>query len=118
MSVASAQSYAGDGGGRWAARHWPWLLMAALAGVLAYGPLLWLFFAQQWEKPHYQFFPFVILAFVWLMWQRYSQGMPRIPARTGGLWFDRSLLAAAFLLQAYSIALRSPWGAMASLILL
>lgn len=118
MSVASAPTYAGEAAGKRSATNWPWLAAAAIVAVCAYGPLLGMFFAQQWEKPHYQYFPFVIGAFIWLMWQRYSQGAPRVPARTGGMWLDWLLLLASLGLLALALAIHSPWSAMASLILL
>jgi exosortase len=85
---------------------------------LAYGPLLWMFFRQQWEKAHYQYFPFVIGAFAWLLWQRYKDGAARPADLPQRRWIDAALLAISFGLLAAAIVVRSPWGAMASLILL
>ena len=86
--------------------------------LLAYGPLLGDFFARQWEKPHYQYFPFVIAAFGWLLWDRYKAGAPRKPGAAQANWIDTALpIAAAGLLLA-AIVLNSPWCAMFSLIVL
>jgi len=118
MSVARASGYARESAGGAGSWPWAWLVVAGVVAVLAYGPLLGMFFVQQWEKPHYQYFPFVIVAFGWLFWQRWSQGAPRTSVRTGGEWVDWSLLAASLLLLATGLAIHSPWSAMASLILL
>lgn len=118
MSVASAPTYAREATGGWAARNLLWIIVATLVAVLAFGPLLAMFFAQQWEKAHYQFFPFVIGAFAWLAWQRWSQGEPRVPARTSGMWVDWLLLASSVSVLATGVAIHSPWCAMAALILL
>src|SRR5262245_65288375 len=75
--------------------NWGWLSAASIALVVAYAPLLWMFFRQQWQKPHYQFFPFVIGAFVWLLWQRYHQGSPRREETWAPRWLDRAVLVVA-----------------------
>jgi exosortase len=63
----------------WAARLPAWLLPAATAAVLclAYGPMLVTYFAQQWSQAHYQYFPFVIGAFAWLLWRNGRHAEPR-----------------------------------------
>jgi exosortase len=119
MSVASTQSFGGPPSVRWPARSWAWWAAALALAVAAYGPLLWMFFRQQWQKPHYQYFPFVIGAFVSLLAFRYAYGTPREAPSTGGRWIDGGILAAAIILLSASIyPLHSPWGAAASLILL
>jgi exosortase len=84
---------------------------------LAYGPLLVRFFANQWSKPHYQYFPFVIGAFVLLLWHRSSQAEPREAER--GPTYRRAasifLVGAAGLL-ALAYLVNSPWLAYLSLI--
>lgn len=100
------------------ARHWAWWPAALVLGVIAYGPLLWMFFNQQWQKEHYQFFPFVIAAFGWLLWRRYSDGTPRTEPRENWRWFDGVLLASSLGVLMLAIAMHSPWCALASLILL
>jgi exosortase len=47
---------------------------------VAYGPLLSEFAKWQWARPHYQFFPFVILAFVGILATRYRSATPRANA--------------------------------------
>ncbi len=99
-------------------RRLPWALAALGLAAVAYGPLLAMFYRQQWQKPHYQYFPFVLAAFSWLLWQRMAEAPPRAPSRESGHWLDGALLAAAAGLLLAAIAIRSPWGACASLILL
>jgi exosortase len=96
----------------------PWLLFVGTVMLLGYGPLLWLFFSQQWEKPHYQYFPFVIAAFVWLFWERYKSGTPKSLDASRPNWIDATLPAAAGALLLGAIVLYSPWCAMLSLIVL
>ena len=93
--------------------------LAASAGVLAiaYIPLVWMFFEQQWEKPHYQFFPFVIGAFGWLLWTRWQQSTPIVGSRSNYQVIVFLQLGAAGLLL-FALAIRSPWLAMISLIVL
>jgi exosortase len=97
---------------------WLGLSIAIVVLALAYGPLLWLFFRQQWQKPHYQFFPFVIAAFAWLFWQRYTEATPVTTPDIRPIWSIRLLQFAAFLLLLFALAIRSPWCAMVSLIVL
>ncbi len=97
-------------------RHWAWWTAAVAVAILAYGPLLGIFFRQQWQKPHYQYFPFVIAAFAWLLWQRIIDSEPRVPPREGGRWLNVLALTFAVGLLVTGIALRSPWAAIASLI--
>src|SRR4051812_39140179 len=77
-------------------RRWQFVA-ASVVVVLAYGPLLWLFFRQQWQKPHYQYFPFVIGAFIWLLWKRYGEAPQRTAHASVPSWRTYSLLIAAVL---------------------
>jgi exosortase len=87
--------------------------------AIAYGPLLAEFFRNQWSQPQYQFFPFVLGAFAWLLWRSCSQSRPREATASAA---DRimmiGLLAAAWGLLALAYAAGSPWVAMISAILL
>src|SRR3954453_21469745 len=110
MSVASAGYTARlDQVGRTV--RWGVIAAAVIVVSLAYGPLMWMFFRQQWEKPHYQYFPFVIAAFGWLLYQRYQEGAPRVPVDTQRQWIDWLWLAASFSLLLFSIPQMRPWGA-------
>jgi hypothetical protein len=60
-----------------AAQIWSPIVASAAVLALAYGPLLVAFFTNHWEHPQYQFFPFVLAAFGWLLWRSCSQSSPR-----------------------------------------
>ena len=60
-----------------AAQFWGPLAASIAVVALAYGPLLVAFFQNQWQHPQYQFFPFVLAAFGWLLWRGCSQSSPR-----------------------------------------
>jgi exosortase len=96
---------------------WPRLAAIGVVLLLAYGPLLWMFFSQQWDKPHYQYFPFVIAAFLWLLWDRYRNGSPAAADQQPN-WIDRTLLPVAALVLLAAIVVNSPWCAMISIIIL
>jgi exosortase len=93
-------------------------MTAAVVALAAFGPLLGMFLMQQMEKPQYQYIPFVIAAFGWLLWQRFHDGAPRSTEAARGVWLDRLLLASSFILLFAAIVVRSPWGGVAALILL
>jgi exosortase len=97
---------------------WLGLSIGLVVLAIAYGPLLWLFFRQQWQKPHYQFFPFVIAAFAWLFWHRYTEGTPACAAAKRPSWAVHLLQVTAFLVLLFALVIRSPWCAMVSLIVL
>ena len=103
------------------ARAWTthgWLVVALAVLAIAYGPLLWMFFYQQWQKPQYQFFPFVIGAFAWLLWTRWSESTPKISTSSALIWLARSLQVIAVAILLFALAWRSPWCAVVSLIAL
>ncbi|HEX4413924.1 MAG TPA: exosortase U [Lacipirellulaceae bacterium] len=95
-----------------------WLVLVSGVLAIAYAPLLWMFFDQQWQKPHYQFFPFVIGAFLWLLWARWQEATPVEAATPLKIKAVRFLQITAALLLLFGLAIRSPWCAMVSLILL
>lgn len=95
----------------------PLLIALSLAVVvLAYGPLLWEFAGNLWDRSHYQHFPFVILASGLLM----AQGSSRLAASP--TWVTRRIadagLVAAWLLLLLGQLAYSPMFAAASAILL
>lgn len=74
-------------------------------GLLATtGPMLWIYFVRMWQLPHYQYFPFVILAVLWLVWQRSDR---RFYPPAGILSVLGLLTGGAALALGWSI--RSPW---------
>lgn len=119
-------------------RSWILAGLTSLVLGLAYGPLLLEFFANQWTRPHYQYFPFVLGAFACLLWQRCGQAEAKIgvvcqvlgigdgtksqgerESRLAANWYDvvvSSIVAWALLALAY--VLNSPWLAYLSAICL
>src|SRR5204863_9250158 len=93
-------------------RRQPAILLAAslIVLALAYGTMLLQFLAQQWSRPHYQYFPFVLGAFAWLLWRNSKSARPRTtnhPAlRRTGL---TRLLAIAWGLLAIAYAADNVW---------
>ena len=98
-----------------------WLQFAATAIVLclAYGPLVFQFFLNQWERPHYQYFPFVIGAFLWILWRNCNRAslQEEIPGRvmSCGFW---ALMGSAWVTLGLAYFAFSPWLAVISAILL
>jgi exosortase len=95
-----------------------WWIIASTILLLAYAPSLWTFFQQQWDKPHYQYFPFVIAAFGWLLWQRFHEGTPLTINSLQSHIVDGALLLVAGCLLIAAIMIHSPWCAVISLIVL
>jgi exosortase len=79
----------------------------------------WKFFDQMWAKPQYQYFPFVIGAFGWILWRNAQLAEPRIGGfqilnRVGVI----AAAAVAWALLALAYLANSPWLAMISAIIL
>jgi exosortase len=97
-----------------------WFWPAATAVVLgaAYGPMLVNFAVNLWSRSHYQYFPFVIVAFLWLLRRNFAAAQPR--EKKG--WLFRYgpplLLIVAWGLLARAYFIHSPWLAMVSAIIL
>ncbi|HYO23993.1 MAG TPA: exosortase U [Lacipirellulaceae bacterium] len=98
----------------------PWKgAVAALLVACAYGPLLVEYFTNLWQKPYYQHFPFVLVAFAWLVGSRtrldpQARWNESVAARAGA-----ALLAmAAWGLLALAYWVFSPWLGFVSLVLL
>jgi exosortase len=75
------------------------IVIAALVIAAAYARMLFEFYQQLWSQPQTQFFPFVIAAFVGLLWFRWNEGEERpnagrIPALAGAC-FGLALLTLA-----------------------
>lgn len=106
--------------------HNPWdkgpsvgrvLWIAAAFIACAYAPMLYVFFQQLWWQPQYQFFPFVIGAFGWLLWTRWQEAEPA-DAGAPPRWPAFALTVAAWFMLLAAALLYNPWASMASLILL
>lgn len=94
------------------------LLALAVAGLIGYGPLLWQHFTSLWAQPYYQYFPFVLLAFGYLLFQRSDQAKGVVnddsPFRNG---LRQASLVLGWLLLLAGVVLYDPWLAMLSAIL-
>jgi exosortase len=100
------------------------VLTAVVATLLvlgvAYGPLLWRFGEVLWDRQHYQHFPFVIGAFVWLFWVGFCRARPRATAAGEGSrnrLLGWALLVVGWLLLLAAHFCNSPWFAAVSLTL-
>jgi exosortase len=96
-------------------RRW-WVPLAVLAAALLVGhaPLAVLHLRSLWQQEQYQFFPFVLAAFGWLLYSRWQESPDTdSPPRWWSLpWV---LLACSVLLLAGSLVLVSGWLAFVSL---
>lgn len=54
-------------------------LLPLLLVALAHVPLLVVYFQQLWDRPHYQFFPLVLLSAGYFLWQRWEFRLPAGP---------------------------------------
>ena len=96
-----------------------WLIASAVVLLIAYGPLLVEFCLNLWSKPQYQYFPFVLGAFAWLLWRNGATSEQRPPHATRAKQLALvALLALAWLLLACSYLSGSPWLAIISALLL
>ena len=95
---------------------WGWTAATAVVLALAYALLLYRFFVQQWHRPHYQHFPFVLAALGWMLWTRVGEAAPQ-EANPGSrrigekLLLTLSLITLTFSLPVFS---DSPWLGMVS----
>ena len=98
-----------------------WVLPAATVAVLAlaYGPLLAVFFVQQWARPHYQYFPFVLGAFLWLLWRNSARAERRKQSHSRLRRFGvLALVLTSWSLLVVAYLAASPWLAVVSGVLL
>ncbi len=94
--------------------------IAAVVTALAYGPLLYEYFAYLGAKPYYQHYPFVLAAFGWLLAQRLMAAHPRELDKPSefGPTAAAALAAVAWALLALAYFAHSPWLACVSLVVL
>ncbi len=76
--------------------------------LLTHGPLLYVYFLQLWDRPHYQFFPLVLLAFGYFVTVRWPER--QTPSRRA-VAASRLLLLGSATVLAFSIARLSPLAA-------
>jgi len=80
---------------------WTWFWV----GLLAVGlPMLAIYFSRMWRMPHYQYFPFAVLAVVGLAWSRSDRRF--YPPTT---WVSLVCLGVGLAALGMGWALRSPW---------
>lgn len=87
-------------------------IAAFLAIVAAFLPLLILHFAYLWRLTHYQYFPFILIAVIYLLWDRLrtTADPESVSARKGRT--DRRfflILSAGLVLLVIAVYLFSPW---------
>lgn len=83
-----------------------WSVAIAIALVLgSHLPFLILHFRNLWNKPHYQFFPLLLLGIVWLAWRRW----PRSGFVHSWSWSGALFLLFGLAVMAASVLLFSPW---------
>jgi exosortase len=82
--------------------------------VLAPAPLLYVHFQQLWSRPHYQFFPMVLVAFAYFALARWPSRNP--PSRPL-LQFSHVLIAVSVAVLGYAFVRLSPLAGCVSMIL-
>jgi exosortase len=89
------------------------LMAAGIVTAVAYAPMLFAFYRQQWSQPQSQFFPFVIAAYCGLLWWRWGEGesLPHDGRVSLWSWVCFGLACISLLTAA---ALYNPWLAAAS----
>ena len=89
------------------------LLVVGVPLLFAHLPLLVLHAGELWRRPHYQFFPLVILGAIGLA-ARSTRGLGQ--NGTGSPPWSRALFMVSWSLLAYAVVIASPWlGAVAAL---
>lgn len=95
------------------------LLLPYLIMLLAHAPLVYVHLQQLWSRPHYQFFPLVLLASASLMVMRARSEDDHWRTVTRGvLLLSRGLLLASVALLTLAMIRLSPLGAYVSLLLM
>ena len=92
----------------------PFSRIGLLLITLGYAPAILMHFWNLWSKEQYQYFPFVIAAFVYLLYTRFQQGDPPVPARGTSL-VGRYGIILAWILLATATLFQSAWLAAVSL---
>jgi exosortase len=82
--------------------------------IASHLPLVVLHFRHLWmNRPHYQFFPLLLVAIAWLVWQRW----PRWTVPVRAPWWSTCLLAGGLAVLAGATVIWSPWLAAIALVL-
>ena len=93
------------------------LAVAAVIIAIAYAPMLTVFFQQRWNRPETQFFPFVLAAFVALIWVRWKEA-PVVTTKEKWPMVATALAIFALVTLLLAIAIYNPWLAAFSWIVL
>jgi exosortase len=89
-------------------------VLLAVVVIASHVPLVLLHFRHLWmHRPHYQFFPLLLVAVAWLAWQRWPQWT--VPARAP--WWSTCLLVSGLAVLAGATVIWSPWLAAIALML-
>jgi len=92
----------------------PFSRFGLLLITLGYAPAIFMHLWNLWSQEQYQYFPFVIAAFVYLLYTRFQQGDPPVPTRAAYL-FGRFGMILAWVLLATATLFQSAWLAAVSL---
>jgi exosortase len=95
--------------------NWKSILLPYVLAIVAQLPMLLLYFKSLWERPHYQSFPFAIIASAALTWMRWPKNEP--------MPFHRSLSSDVLLVLGLAAALLGvvfvePWFSAFSVLML
>ncbi len=105
MTLTTASNVPATGqptSGAWIARYR--LLLGVI--VCAHLPLVFLHLRHLWGHPHYQFFPFLLVAVGLLLWHRWLDDQA---AKLAAPLSERWLLLSGLVLLASAVAVFSPW---------
>ena len=95
----------------------PFSLSSIICVVVGYAPLLLMHFWSLWSKEQYQYFPFVIAAFGYLLYTRFQAGEPPVATQRSET-LGRGCYVFAWVLLAAATLFQSAWLATVSLIVL
>ena len=91
------------------------ILIPYAIAVVAQFPMLFLYFRDLWARPHYQFFPFAILATAVFAYSRWPRDLDS-PFRHS--WLSNALLGVAVICGLLAIVFLTPWFSALSCMLL
>ena len=97
---------------KWAGPNWG---IAALCLAVAFAPMLWHHFAWIWQRPEYQYFPFVLAAFAGMLFIRLRDASPHAAPRDRRVAVGAIAILAAIVLAA-AVVMWSPWFAVVAAI--
>ncbi len=87
---------------------WVWIALG-VAALVAFGPLLFDFFSDQWTHPEYQGFPLVFAAVAFFTWQRWGEREEKSERSNWLYWFGLGVIVLGLLTLAFAAYIFSPW---------